>query len=126
MSHRILVVDDNETNLDLVSRILQLEGYEVVTAENGAMALQKVGSIKVDMAVLDIMMPSMDGFDLCRRLRQLPACADIPVIMLTASSGEEEKVQAEEAGANVLFGKPFDMDTLRAHIQALLGSSGMR
>jgi len=126
MSHRILVVDDNETNLDLVSRILQLEGYEVVTAENGAMALQKVGSIKVDMAVLDIMMPSMDGFELCRRLRQLPACADIPVIMLTASSGEEEKVQAEEAGANVLFGKPFDMDTLRAHIQALLGSSGMR
>jgi DNA-binding response OmpR family regulator len=68
----------------------------------------------------------MDGFELCRRLRQLPACADIPVIMLTASSGEEEKVQAEEAGANVLFGKPFDMDTLRAHIQALLGSSGMR
>jgi len=126
MSPCILVVDDNETNLDLVSRILQMEGYEVVTAENGAMALQKVDSIKIDMAVLDMMMPSMDGFELCRRLHQLPACADIPVIMLTASYGEEEKHQAEEAGAKALLGKPFDMDTFRAHIQALLGSSGMR
>jgi CheY-like chemotaxis protein len=121
MSPRILVVDDNETNLDLVGRILKMEGYEVVTAENGAVALQKVGNGKVDMAVLDMMMPSMDGFELCRRLHQLPACADIPIIILTASYGEDEKLQAEEAGANALLGKPFDMDTLRTQIEALLG-----
>jgi CheY-like chemotaxis protein len=121
MSPRILVVDDNETNLDLVGRILQMEGYEVITAENGAAALQKVDRMKVDLAVLDMMMPSMDGFELCRRLRQLPACVDIPVIMLTASYGNEEKLQAEEAGANALLGKPFDMDILRTQIKALLG-----
>ena len=120
MSYRILVVDDNEINLDLIGRILQLEGYEVVTAESGAEALQKIAQSKPDMAVLDMMMPDMDGLELCRRLRQLPACANIPIIMLTASSSEEDKVHARQAGANDLLGKPFDMDTLRRHIHALL------
>ncbi|KAF0108236.1 MAG: histidine kinase [Anaerolineaceae bacterium] len=120
MSHRILVVDDNALNLDLVGKILGLEGYEVITAESGDEALQKVGAFQPDMAILDVMMPDMDGFELCRRLRRLPECAGIPVIMLTASSSESDKIEAQNAGANDLLGKPFSMDTLRAHIHAFL------
>jgi DNA-binding response OmpR family regulator len=120
MTHRILVVDDNEINLHLVGKILQLEGYEVVTAENGAEALQKIALSKPDMAVLDVMMPEMDGFELCKRIRQLPECAGMPIIMLTASSSESDKIEAQNAGANDLLGKPFSMETLSAHIHTFL------
>jgi DNA-binding response OmpR family regulator len=120
MPYRILVVDDNELNLDLISKILELEGYEVATASCGDVALQKMDIFKPDLFLLDVMMPDMDGFELCRRLRQLPVSMNTPVIMLTAASGEEDRIMAKKVGANDLLGKPFNMDMLNEHIQALL------
>jgi DNA-binding response OmpR family regulator len=120
MPYRILVVDDNELNLDLVSKILELDGYEVATADSGDVALEKVGVFKPDLALLDVMMPDMNGFELCRRLRQLPVSMNMPVIMLTAASGEEDRIQAKKVGANDLLGKPFNLDVLNEHIKALL------
>lgn len=120
MAFRILVVDDNELNLDLVSQILKLEGYEVDTADNGETALQKVITFKPHLALLDVMMPEMNGFELCRRIRELPEVGNTPVIMLTAASGEEDRMQAKKVGANDLLGKPFNMDVLNEHIKALL------
>lgn len=120
MAHCVLVVDDNAINLDLVGRILELEGYKVVTAESGADALQKLAVSKPDLAVLDVMMPDMDGIELCRRLRQVPEGAAIPILMLTASASETDRAEALKAGANDLLGKPFEMETLRQHIRAFL------
>ena len=120
MPYRILVVDDNELNLELVSKILELDGYEVVAADSGELALQKVGEFKPDLALLDVMMPDMNGFELCRRLRQLPVSMNMPIIMLTAASGEEDRMMAKKAGANDLLGKPFNLDTLSEHIKVLL------
>ena len=121
MSYRILIVDDNEINLDLVGKILKWDGYEVISAISGAEALQKIGISKPDLAILDLRMPDIDGFELCRRIHQIPACEDLPVIMLTAASNDADKVQAKKAGANDLIEKPFDMDTLRVKINSLLG-----
>ena len=120
MSHHILVVDDNNTNLNLVSKILKIEGYEVTTAASGLEALEKVNMVKYDLAVLDVMMPHMNGFELCRRMRQLPTCADIPIIMLTASSDEEDRIMGEKAGATAMLGKPFDVDALNKQIHKYL------
>jgi DNA-binding response OmpR family regulator len=120
MSYKILVVDDNELNLELIGKILELEGYEVATADSGEVALQKIGVFKPDLVLLDVMMPDMDGFELCRRLRKLPISMDLPVLMLTAASGEEDRIMARKVGANDLLGKPFNMDVLNEHIQNLL------
>jgi DNA-binding response OmpR family regulator len=120
MPYRILVVDDNELNLDLISKILELDGYEVATADSGDIALEKVGDFKPDLALLDVMMPDMNGFELCRRLRQMPVTMNMPVIMLTAASAEEDRIMAKKVGANDLLGKPFSLDVLNERIRTLL------
>jgi DNA-binding response OmpR family regulator len=120
MPYKVLVVDDNELNLDLISKILELVGYEAAIADNGQDALKKIVEFRPDLALLDVMMPDMDGFELCRRLRQLPESANMPVLMLTASSGEDDRIRAKKVGANDLLGKPFNVDVLDAHIKALL------
>ncbi len=120
MPYRILIVDDNELNLELVRTILQLEGYEGETADCGEAALQKVEVFKPDVILLDVMMPDMNGFDLCRRLRQLPATASTPILMLTAASSEDDRLKAKSVGANGLLGKPFNIDVLNEQIKAFL------
>jgi CheY-like chemotaxis protein len=120
MSAQILVVDDNDMNLVLISKILELEGYRVSAACDGMEAIQSVISKKPDLAILDVMMPDMDGYELCRKLRQPPINADMPIIMLTAMNSEMEKALAIEAGANDIWSKPFDMDTFRRRIGELV------
>jgi CheY-like chemotaxis protein len=120
MTYRVLVVDDNDINLRLVSKILELEGYQVTVAHNGAEAVRKVVEEKPDLAILDVMMPDIDGYDLCRKLRQLPLCATMPIVMLTAMNPALERALALEAGANDLWAKPFEMDTFRQHVGELL------
>jgi putative two-component system response regulator len=83
-------------------------------------AIQSVISKKPDLAILDVMMPDMDGYELCRKLRQPPINADMPIIMLTAMNSEMEKALAIEAGANDIWSKPFDMDTFRRRIGELV------
>jgi CheY-like chemotaxis protein len=120
MSFHVLVVDDNEMNLTLVSKILELEGYNVSIAEYARDAIKTVINDPPDLALLDVMMPEINGYELCRKLRQPPINSAMPIIMLTAMNSDMEKQMALEAGANDIWSKPFDMDTFRRHIAELL------
>jgi CheY-like chemotaxis protein len=120
MPHRILVVDDNDMNLMLLSKILEMDGYKVTTALNGREAIQAAEAEMPDLAILDVMMPDMDGYELCRKLRQPPFDPKIPIVMLTAMSGEKDRQQALDAGANDVWNKPFDMDLFKRRIVQLI------
>jgi pilus assembly protein CpaE len=120
MSIRILVVDDTELNLKMVSAILVKDGYEVITARNGTEALGVIKSSPPALAILDVMMPDMDGYALCGHLRQTPTTAKIPIIILTALSGVEDKIKAFDSGADDFLAKPFEPQELRARIKVLL------
>lgn len=120
MSIKILVVDDVELNLKMVSAILMKDGYQVITARNGFEALETVKSNPPALAILDVMMPDMDGYTLCERLRQATSTAKIPIIILTALSGVEDKIKAFDSGADDFLAKPFEPQELRARIKVLL------
>ncbi|MEW6405177.1 MAG: response regulator [Chloroflexota bacterium] len=120
MSTRILVVDDNELNLTMVRGALQSEGYELYMARNGFEALQAVKNQPPALAILDVMMPDMDGFTLCQKIRQEPATASIPIIILTALSQVEDKIKAFDSGADDFMAKPFAPQELRARVKVLL------
>jgi len=120
MAYRILVVDDNDLNLMLISKILEMEGYQVALARNGTEAVQAVTEAMPDLAILDVMMPDMDGYELCKKLREPPISAQMPIVMLTAMSSEVERRLAKEAGANDIWSKPFDFDVFRTSVGELL------
>jgi len=120
MAATILIVDDNEINLKLLSKVLQMGGYQVVTARSAKVAIRQVQDSRPDLALLDVIMPDMDGYELCRSLRQPPINASFPIIMLTAMNDEVERGLALKAGANDLWSKPFEMDEMRFRLDALL------
>ncbi|MBI5962948.1 MAG: response regulator [Chloroflexi bacterium] len=120
MSARILVVDDTELNLKMVGSILQKDGYEVITARNGFEALEIIKTSPPVLAILDVMMPDMDGYTLCQLLRQTLTTAKIPIIILTALSGVDDKIKAFDSGADDFLAKPFEPPELRARIKVLL------
>lgn len=120
MPLRIMVVDDEIINLRLVSRLLEIEGYEVISAQNGEAALRLIGQSPPDLAFLDVMMPDMDGYELCRRLRQNPKTAGIPIVMLTATVDENDRLKGIEAGADDCLPKPFDLEMLRTLVTKFL------
>jgi class 3 adenylate cyclase len=115
----ILVVDDLPQNVRLLEAVLAPRGYGVVTAASGREALERVNSGPIDLVLLDIVMPEMDGYEVCRALRADPKTSFLPVVMITAS-GEQEKVAAIEAGADDFIAKPFDHAELLARVGSLL------
>ena len=117
---RILVVDDSPINLKLVSAALAPAGYEIVTAQNGREALQRVEGIEPDMVILDVMMPELNGYEVCRRLRQRANLGQLPIMMLTANDSLEERINGLEAGADDYMSKPFEVPELQARVKALL------
>jgi len=106
---RVLVVDDDPRLLHIVQMYLAIEEFDVVTALNGEDGLREVEANKPDLVILDIMMPGMDGIEMCRRIRTNPATAGIPVLMFSALSGDEDVERARHAGANHLITKPFNL-----------------
>lgn len=116
MPNHILVVDDNDLNLVLLAKILELENYRVTTAHNGTEAIKVLSKESPDLALLDVMMPEMNGYELCRKIRQAPINSKMPIVMLTAMNSKSERSQALKAGANDIWSKPFDMNIFRQRI----------
>ncbi|MAT43826.1 MAG: response regulator receiver protein [Anaerolineaceae bacterium] len=123
MAERILAVDDNPVNLKVVRATLIRAGYDVFTASNGLEALAILEEMVPDIILLDITMPDMDGYEVCRRLRAKPETAHVPVMMLTAHDSLDEKVKGFEAGADDYLTKPFQPAELQARIKVHLRRS---
>jgi two-component system cell cycle response regulator len=120
MTARILVVDDIRTNIKVLEAKLTSEYYEVIAASNGPEALEAAVSQKPDLILLDVMMPGMDGFEVCRRLKASPDTAHVPVIMVTALGDPEDRVQGLSAGADDFLTKPVDDTAMFARVRSLL------
>jgi signal transduction histidine kinase len=116
----ILVVDDTNTNLEIVLQILTNAGFEVATGVNGEMALKQVESRLPDLILLDVIMPKIDGFETCKKLKENPATCDIPVIFMTANSDKNSKLKGLSMGAVDYITKPFNEEELLARIKTHL------
>jgi CheY-like chemotaxis protein len=117
---RLLVVDDSDFDRKMIATVLAHEGYEIAHASSGAACLEIVATFDPDLILLDVMMPGMDGFEVCRTLRATPRHARIPVLMVTGLSDAESMVKGLEAGADDFLGKPFNKWELRARVAALI------
>ena len=119
---RILLVDDEQAVQTLLTYPLRKEGYEVVAAVDGQEALDRFSAQRVDLVVLDIMLPKLDGIEVCRRLRTR---SQVPIIMLTAKGDEIDKVVGLEMGADDYITKPFSVREFRSRVKAALRRGGM-
>ncbi len=126
MTARILIVDDIITNIKVLEAKLRAEYYEVLTASSGPAGLAIAEKEYPDIILLDVMMPVMDGFEVCRRLKAASATAHIPVVMVTALDGVEDRVRGLEAGADDFLTKPIDEMALMARIRNLVRLKLMR
>ena len=116
-ARRILVVDDDAMVATTIQRVLRPEGYEVEVALGGAAALERVERRRPDLVILDVMMPGVDGLEVCRRLR---ARGDLPILLLTARGGTTDRVRGLDTGADDYLVKPFAYAELLARVRALL------
>ena len=119
MTATVLVVDDSESNIKLLQGKLINEYYTVLTANNGIQALKSLEENKVDIVLLDVMMPEMDGFETCKKIKSNPETTHIPVVMVTALSGIEDRIKGLESGADELLTKPIDDIALMARVKSL-------
>lgn len=119
---RILIVDDSSTVRKLMSNILQVEGYEILEANDGAQALEVLAQESVDLAIIDLNMPQMDGIELIETIRQGEGDPDLPIIMLTTQTDEESRRKGLSAGANVFLVKPAPPHVVLYKVKSLLGA----
>ena len=117
---RILIIEDELNVVNLLQINLEAEGYEVLTAYNGQEGLEMIRSNDVDLAICDVMMPELDGFELCRIVREDQSIDILPFIFLTAKSDIPEKIDGFNAGADDYMTKPFHIDELLARVNAIL------
>ncbi len=123
MPEKILIVDDDVDSLKLIGLMLQRNGYEVIAAHAGNQAITKAVNELPDLIILDVMMPDMNGYDVCRRLRSNPTTQDIPIIMFTAKTLIDDKVAGFEAGADDYLTKPTHPAELASRVRAILQRS---
>src|SRR5688572_9976145 len=120
MAEKILIVDDDIDSLKLIGLMLQRQGYEISAAGAGAQAISKALAEAPDLIILDVMMPYMDGYEVCRRLRSDPTTQGIPIIMFTAKTMVDDKVTGFEAGADDYLTKPTHPAELASRVKAVL------
>lgn len=121
---RILIVEDEESLLKLETILLQVKGYEVTGAATGNDALEKLARNSFDLVLLDIMLPDIDGFEICSKIRKEPRTAGIPVVMLTAKKSPVDQERGTACGANAYLTKPFKSAMIIEVIEGLMKSSG--
>jgi len=121
MAKKILIADDEEDVKFVIQLFLESKGYEIVTAFDGLDAIDKARAEKPDLILLDIMMPLIDGFEVCRKLKADKDTAGIPIVMISAASQTESKKKGLEAGASDYIVKPFEPDHLHKVLDGLLG-----
>lgn len=122
MNHpaKILVVDDNPANRHIFEQRLSSRGYEILTAHDSEQGLAMAREMRPDLILLDVMMPKMDGIEVCRRLKSDPACPFIPIIMVTAKVDPKGVVEGLDAGADEYLTKPVDHTALVARVKSML------
>jgi two-component system cell cycle response regulator DivK len=121
---RILVAEDRPASLELIRTVLESAGYEVIDAMDGQDALHKAGANSVDLVLLDLQMPKIDGFGVVRQLRNDPKFNNIPIVALTASAMQGDRERALGAGFSSYIAKPIDLAALRSEIERLLSGKG--
>ncbi|MBE6205753.1 MAG: response regulator transcription factor [Rikenellaceae bacterium] len=120
MAYRILVIDDEEDILEFIKYNLQRDGYEVYTAQNGAIGLERALEVRPHLILLDMMMPVLDGVETCKAIRRSPKLRKVMVVFLSAVSDEEMQLQGYGAGADDYISKPVKMNILRSRVKAIL------
>ncbi len=116
----ILVVDDHDVNLKILIELLEGEGYKVTAVKSGEEAVQLISRKQVDLMIVDLMMPGMSGFDVCRHIRKRYSAIQLPILIVTASHHKEEKITAFQAGATDFLPKPFDLSELKVRVANLV------
>ncbi|MCK5313373.1 MAG: response regulator [Desulfobacteraceae bacterium] len=116
---KILIVDDSPTGLKAASAVLK--NYDIITATDGKQALEKAQSEEPDLVILDVIMPNMDGFQACRKMKKSPALQHIPVIMLTSKSHKSDQFWGKKQGADVYLTKPWDDAVLLKEVSKMVG-----
>ena len=123
MPHRILVVDDEMYIVNILDFSLESEGFEVLSAANGEEALRVAMETVPDLVILDVMMPKIDGFEVCRALKAKDETKKVPIILLTAKDRDADRKKGEEVGCDAYITKPFSPARLMERIRALLAAS---
>lgn len=116
----ILIVDDEEVIREIFQGLLLAQGYNLAFASDGLEALAKATELSPDLILLDVMMPEMDGFEVCRRIRASATLAEVPIIMITALDDQESRLNGIRAGADDFVTKPFNMIELQARVQTII------
>lgn len=123
MAKKVLLIEDEQDQVKLVTLRLQAQGYEVYSALDGETGLRKVQEVKPDIVLLDVLLPKMNGLDVCRQLKGAACTEAIPVILFTALSNDDFDQNAKDVRANAIIGKPYDAKVLVEKIKFLLGDN---
>ncbi|MFP5501218.1 MAG: response regulator transcription factor [Candidatus Sericytochromatia bacterium] len=123
MGKRILIVEDEPDLVEVLSIIFRAYGYETEVAGDGVSALEAIAEKRPDLVLMDVMMPRMNGLEVCRRLKQDPATRALPVVLLTAKAHDVDKASGLEAGADAYLAKPFENADLIATVQRVLAEA---